>query len=181
MALTADSIWLIVSWPSSESIAFRLAFGLNAGFENINLAQQENDVRITVDTKLGSYNVLVNFPDEGQAMFRYTTRFRAVFPFLLNFYPRDILPLPKKGRIENTSGKIHAFQEGSRSGQLYFSMTKPKNGSVFYLQNLSAISPYCEACGVSVAGSVGGDWPELGFQFPLNPKQPIPAGNFNEI
>lgn len=170
---TGDSIWLLVQWPSSGSIAFRLAYGMNSPFKEINWSQNENHLQIFASNSLGSFKIDLILPESGKNLFRYTTRFTAHFPFLINFYPRDIVPLTQKGSLQNTAGKIHLKQEGGRSGQLYFSMTRPKVGSVFYFQNLSAISGYCDCCETSLMDSVGGDWPEIDYQFPLNPKKPI--------
>src|SRR5690606_34857295 len=64
---------------------------------------------------------------------------------------------------------------GTRLGQLYFSMTRPQNRSVFCFQNLTCLSPYCVACGTTLADSVGDDWPELGFRFAAVPHSPIPS------
>lgn len=172
---TSDSIWLVVHWPTGGSIAFRLAFGMNSPFAEVDINHLEESVKISATSRLGNYEILIHFPEDNFGMIRYTTRFRATFPFFIRFMPRDIVPLTKDGRIENTTGKIHTHQIGNRSGQLYFSMTKPQNGSVFYFQNLTSLSPYCEACGTSLADSVGGEWPEIGFQFPTNPERPIPS------
>lgn len=108
-------------------------------------------------------------------MLRYTTTFQASFSLLKPFWPRDIVPLVNDGKIENTTGIMHAHQVGGRSGQLFFSMTKPRNGSVFYFQNLSAMSYYCQHCETSVRETVGGAWPEIDFQLPVNTEKPLPA------
>src|SRR5690606_7478915 len=42
-------------------------------------------------------------------------------------------------------------------------------------QNLTAMSAYCDATETSLGESVGGRWPEIGFQFPVNVEKPIPA------
>jgi hypothetical protein len=172
---TGDSIWLTVNWPGNVSIAFRLAFGMNSDFEHVAVNKIDGNFLVTATTRLGSYRIIISFPDGGETIFRYTTTFRALFPILIPFWPRDIVPLTKDGRVENTSGKIHTHQVGGRSGQLFFSMTKPKCGSVFYFQNLTAMSEYCQDSETSLLESVGGEWPELGFQFPVNSKKPLPA------
>ncbi|MEP7093399.1 MAG: hypothetical protein ABI793_05010 [Flavobacterium sp.] len=170
-----DSIWLKADWPDTGSIAFRLAFGMNSDFEEVSVDKVKDGIVLTAPTRLGRYTINLSFPESKLALLRYTTTFKAAFPILIPFWPRDIVPLTIDGQIENTSGTIHTHQVGTRSGQLYFSMTKPKNGSVFYFQNLSAMSPYCDATECSVSESVGGEWPEIGFQFPINRKKPVPA------
>ncbi|WP_333864044.1 hypothetical protein [Sphingobacterium sp.] len=170
-----DSIWLVAIWPTDVSIAFRLAFGMNSRFEKVTISEAPDEILITASTRLAYYRTILFFPESPQATFRYTTTLRTKLPLLIPFWPRDIVPLTKDGSTENTAGKIHAKQVGSRSGQLYFSMTKPKAGSVFYFQNLTAMSPYCQETEVSLRETVGGEWPELGFQFPVNAEKPLPA------
>ncbi|MGJ1411460.1 hypothetical protein ACR78Z_17485 [Sphingobacterium thalpophilum] len=171
---TGDSLWLVAEWPDGGQIAFRLAFGMNSQFGKVSVTEAGRETLLTVSTRLGAYRVVLFLPESTETVFRYTTSFRAKFPMLIPFWPRDIVPLTKGGRVENTSGTIYAKQIGSRSGQLYFSMTKPRTGSVFYLQNLTAMSPYCEATEVSLRETVGGKWPEIGFQFPVNAQTALP-------
>lgn len=172
---SGDSIWLTANWPEGASIAFRLAFGMNSYFEQVSVNDVGNSILITSYTRLGDYRINLSLPESPYAVFRYTTTFQAAFPMLIPFWPRDIVPLTKDGKVENTTGIIHSHQVGSRSGQLFFSMTKPKRGSVFYFQNLTAMSDYCEAAETSLTETVGGQWPEIGFEFPVNSEKPLPA------
>jgi len=172
---SGDSIWLTAIWPNAASIAFRLAFGMNSDFEQVSVNDVGGSILITSSTRLGDYRINLSFPENQAAIFRYTTSFQAAFPILIPFWPRDIVPLTKDGKVENTTGIIHTHQVGARSGQLFFSMTKPKRGSVFYFQNLSAMSDYCDAAETSLAETVGGQWPEIGFEFPVNSEKPLPS------
>jgi hypothetical protein len=171
-----DSIWLTADWPETGSIAFRLAFGMNSHFERTSVSKTQERIIVRASTRLGDYTISLSFPESEPMVFRYTTTFIASFPLLIPFWPRDIVPLTVDGKVENTAGVIHAKQVGARSGQLFFSMTKPKNGSVFYFQNLTEMSAYCDATETSLSESVGGEWPEIGFQFPVNRNKPVPAG-----
>lgn len=171
-----DSLWLVAQWPEAGRIAFRLAFGMNSNFHKVEVTKKEDQVLIEASTRLGRYTVRLSFPETNPALFRYTTTFTAAFPLLIPFWPRDIVPLTVDGRVENTSGIIHSHQQGTRSGHIFFSMTRPENGSVFYFQNLTAISAYCQESETSLAETVGGSWPEIGFQFPVNGEKPIPEG-----
>ncbi|MFC3354942.1 hypothetical protein [Sphingobacterium zeae] len=170
-----DSIWLVAIWPNGARIAFRLAFGMNSRFEKVTISEAPDEILITASTRLAYYRIILFFPESKRAVFRYTTTLRTKLPLLIPFWPRDIIPLTQNGKTENTAGKVHTKQVGSRSGQLYFSMTKPKAGSVFYCQNLTAMSPYCQETQVSLRETVGGEWPELGFQFPVNAEKPLSA------
>jgi hypothetical protein len=64
---------------------------------------------------------------------------------------------------------------GTRSGQLFF--RQGKAGSVFYLQNLTALADYNQQTETSAAETVGGEWPEIGFALPPTIKnKPLEAG-----
>lgn len=172
---TGDSIWILVSWPDHGKMAFRAAFGMNSYFEVTNLLDDGELLVINLETRLGKYEVCVNFPDSDAIVMHYTTSFKANIPLLIPFWPRDIIAVTQKGNVENTNGTIHMNQMGSRSGILFASMTKPQTGSIFYFQNLGSLSPFCEVTETSLDDTVGGIWPEIGFQLPVTKEKPLPS------
>src|SRR5215217_3966461 len=113
-----DSIWLTAMWPDGAKIAFRLAFGMNSDFEKTTVTKVNDSILIITSTRLGKYTITLSFPDADSVLFRYTTTFKADFPMLIPFWPRDIVPLTSNGNVENTSGIIHTHQVGTRSGHL---------------------------------------------------------------
>ncbi|OCB78228.1 hypothetical protein B0A79_15585 [Flavobacterium piscis] len=171
---TGDSLWIVALLPDNGKIAFRAAFAMNSCFEVVNIFDNQTIV-IQLNTKLGSYEVRVDFPDKETPILHYTTTFKANMPLMIPFWPRDIIPLTQNGSVENTAGKIHMEQFGSRSGLLFASITKPATGSFFYFQNLTSLSEYCEVTQSESKNTVGGTWPEIGFQLPSTDKQPLPA------
>jgi len=173
---TGDSIWIVANWPDGGSIAFRAAFGLNSDFEIQNLQDDNGIIVLELHTRLGNFEIRIIFPNSPLPMLHYTTTYTPKFTLHIPYWPRDIVPLVKEGQVVNTAGKIHTSQVGARSGQLFFSMTKPKNGSVFYMQNLSALSAYCDAIEVSAGNTTGGSWPEIGYQLPVSKEKPLPEG-----
>ena len=173
---TGDSLWIVALLPKNGKIAFRAAFGMNGCFEVANLFDDEEMIVIQLNSKLGSYEIRVDFPDTATPILHYTTNFTANMPLMIPFWPRDIMPLTQNGNVENTHGKIHMDQFGSRSGILFASITTPQTGSFFYFQNLTSLSEYCEATQTESKNTVGGTWPELGFQLPATDKLPLPSG-----
>src|SRR5690606_32931446 len=159
---TGDSLWIVVIMPESGKIAFRAAFSMNCCFETLIFFEEKDTFVFKLKSKLGSYEIRVCFIDAANPILHYKTTFKANMPFMIPFWPRDIIPLTQNGKIENTYGNIHMKQVGSRSGLLFASMTKPKTGSLFYFQNLTSLSEYCEATKTEFNDSVGGDWPEMG-------------------
>lgn len=172
---TGDSIWIVAVWPDRGKMAFRAAFGMNSYFEVTNLLDDGALLVINLETRLGKYEVCVTFPESEAVMLHYTTSFKAYMPLLIPFWPRDIIAVTQHGNVENTNGVIHMSQMGSRSGILLASMTKPKTGSIFYFQNLGSLSAYCEATQTTLDDTVGGTWPEIGFQLPVTKDKPLPS------
>jgi hypothetical protein len=172
---TGDSLWIVALMPKNGKIAFRAAFAMNSCFEVANLFEDEDTIVVILNSRLGNYEVRVDFPDHSSSILHYTTRFTANMPLMIPFWPRDIIPLTQSGNVENTSGKIHMEQFGSRSGLLFASITKPQTGSFFYFQNLTSLSEYCEATETESKNTVGGNWPEIGFRLPTTDKLPLPA------
>ncbi|MDQ1166540.1 hypothetical protein [Flavobacterium sp. SORGH_AS_0622] len=172
---TGDSLWILVIWPNQVKMAFRAAFAMNSCFEVTNLFDDEEILIINLETKLGTYSTAISFPNSDKALLHYKTTFKANQPFMIPFWPRDIIPVTQSGNVANTNGTIHTNQIGSRSGLLFASMTKPKGGSFFYFQDLGSISEYCEATETSLENTVGGSWPEIGFQLPITEEKPLPS------
>jgi hypothetical protein len=172
---TGDSIWWVVTTPNEGRMAFRLAYGMNSPFQKVNLKEDKQSLHITAATELGNYTIIIQFIKDSQVTFRYTTTFRTKLPFIIPYFPRDIVPLTLAGKTENTTGDIHVHQAGSRSGLLFFSTTSPKENTVFYFQNLTALSDYCEDTRTAIAETVGGTWPDIGFQLPVS-EEPLQEG-----
>lgn len=175
---THNSLWAICEWPGKGRVAFRPVFAWGALLEVSDVENISPDhIEIRISCALGKFQCTISCVESMQfPTFRYTTSFTPKEDLYVPFSPRDVLPLPQTGLISNSKGEIHVTQEGTRSGHLYFSLSKPFEGSVFYFQNLSALSEYCDATETSVGGSVGGNWPETGFSLPPTVKKPLPAG-----
>lgn len=173
-----SSLWIVAEWPGGGRMAFRPVFSAGTIMETVKTREEETTIVLDVKVPAGCFKCTVQFPDAEKPMFRYTTVARPETDLLIPYYPRDIMPLFKgAGKVQNTAGTIHSQQVGTRTGALYFSFDKPQTGSVFYMQNLTALSDYCEDTETSVGNCVGGQWPEIGFQLPLTKKnKPLKAG-----
>ncbi len=173
---SGNSLWMMVHFPSSGQLAFRLAYAPDTFFENIKVSDTGGIIKITATLLIGQMEVEVRFPDPSHPLVHYTTTLKSNRPLTFPFWPRDIAPVTKKGNLENTAARIHVAQQGTRSGLMLVSLTKPVGGTFLYFQNLTAMSPYCEETKTSLSGAVGGAWPEIGFQLPASSGNPLPAG-----
>lgn len=170
---TGDSLWAMMHWPKGDRLAVRIAYSPNDMLFIDSMEEKEEKLRFSLLSVIGDYTVELKFPEAGLPFFRYTCSITPHEPLLIPFWPRDIIPLGKTG---DAAGEVHVRQAGARSGLVYFSITKPKSGSVLYLQNLTALNDYCKQTETSLADTVGGQWPELGFELPPAKEKPLAAG-----
>ncbi|MDR6941988.1 hypothetical protein [Mucilaginibacter pocheonensis] len=174
--MMGDSCWLVASWPKGSRIAFRLAYSPGDEF-NLKVKETADGLSVGGNCLLGKYQINIQLPSAERPVLRMTTSLVPVSPLLFPFWPRDIVPLGAADSDLLALGKVHVQQVGSRSGQLYFSLTRPSAGSVLYLQNLTALADYNQQTETSAANTVAGEWPEIGFALPPTIKnKPLEAG-----
>lgn len=172
-----DSIWIVTEMPNGGKVAFRAAFSPE-GFLTVKKGTESSQ---SIQFKLNSYSgtqQLTIIIDEQSAVpvLRYTTTLTPAKDLFVPFWPRDILFTGKKGNPEDTAGKIHVSQEGTRTGLIYLTETRPSSATMLYLQNLTALADYCQQTQTSCADVVGGSWPEMGFALPSAIEKPLKAG-----
>lgn len=172
-----EALWLIASWPKGNRIAFRLAYSPNDKLSINSTEENENGVTINLKSIMGAQRVVLQWPGSEQTLLHWTTTLIPSAPLLFPYWPRDIVPLGANSSNTLAEGEVKASQVGTRSGQLYFTLTRPKAGSVFYFQNLSSLVDYNQDSETSAGNTVGGEWPEIGFALPPTIKQkPLQAG-----
>lgn len=173
--LTEDSLWILADNEPGGRIAFRAAYTPGGDLELSRIVDQGGEVIIDLDSSIGKISVKVKIAVYPEAGLNYKTVLRTKKDLFIPFWPRDIVITGKGENPENTAGKVHVSQEGTRSGLLYFSLTRPKAGSVMYMQNLTALADYNQQTETSGGGVVGGQWPELGFSLPPAIEKPLKA------
>jgi hypothetical protein len=175
-----QSLWLITRYPSGGQVAVRAAYCPD-GELRINEIRQigiDNAIEVLLDSTVGSFRVEIHFPQAGRPMLHCKTTLKPIAPLLIPFWPRDVIPLGKEDDLTDSEGVIYATQVEARSGLVYFSLTKPRAGVAFYFQNLTSLNDYARQTETSLAGVVGGEWPELGLALPgtIDPGKSLKAG-----
>jgi hypothetical protein len=173
-----DSCWLIISWPKSHRIAFRLAYSPNDCPELKSVSEKAESVNFRMSSLIGDYEIVIHFLPGEIPVVRLTTQLKTFADLLFPYWPRDIVPLGAASGDRLAEGQVRLGQVGTRSGQLYFTLTRPMAGSVLYLQNLTALADYNQDTETSAGDTVGGEWPEVGFALPPTLKnKPLKSGN----
>ncbi|WP_183564052.1 hypothetical protein [Mucilaginibacter sp. SP1R1] len=164
--LIDDSCWLVAAWPKGSRIAFRLAYSPNDRLDIKEVTDKDGTVNFRIGSLMGEYKTVVQLPDGEIPVLRLTTTLHSAASILFPYWPRDIVPLGAAGSDILAEGEVKVSQMGTRTGQLYFSYSRPKAGSVLYLQNLTALADYNQTTETSAGDTVGGEWPEIGFALP---------------
>lgn len=174
---TTNSIWIQSELPKGGRVAFRAAYTPGSDLKITKTKRVENNgISLHLSSAIGTQKVSITL-DQNQPfpVLHYTNSLRPAKDLLMPSWPKDILFNGKNDNPEQTEGKIHASQFGTRTGFLYLSETRPNSATLLYLQNLTALSAYCDQTECALGDSVGGVWPELGFSLPASNK-PLKAG-----
>ncbi|MGY3212399.1 hypothetical protein [Mucilaginibacter sp. HD30] len=170
--LADDSLWLLVTWPDGATTAFRTAYAPDILVID-KIKEQNNQVIFQLLSAIGQFKVIVSFPQAAVTLLHYQVSFIAARPLFINYWPHDILA--GAANAETCEGNLYINQVGMRSGIIHASVESPGTGSFLYLQNLTALNDYCQQTQTSAAGTVGGNWPELGFALPTTNEKELPA------
>ncbi|MES2061115.1 MAG: hypothetical protein V4456_04295 [Bacteroidota bacterium] len=173
---STDSFWVLAKWPGGGKVAFRTAYSPGGGLTIKSKRETNKGIKFFLGAIIGDITVEIQFPEDTNTSLRYTTTLKPHTDLLIPFWPRDIIIPGSEGKPDNTAGKVQVKQVGTRSGMVHFNITRPKCGSVLYLQNLTALNNYCQQTETTAGETVGGEWPELGFRPAPTKDKPLQAG-----
>jgi len=142
-------------------------------------AEGEALLAFTATSELGAHRIEIAADAEEAALFQLSVTFRPKRALHIPYLPRDLIALGPDGRPDRPKGKIEARQRRLNTGFCYFELTEPDLGKVLYLQDLTALNGYFAATGTKPENAVGGEWPEIGYLPPTQPKdasKALPAG-----
>jgi len=164
-----SAVYIRVGWKKGEC-TFRAAYCPEGKLELKRKNISENGVNLSMHSILGALKIQITVLEKEYPVLKFQTRFTPKNGLHIPFWPRDIIFQENKNQ-QRATGKVHVKQVGTRSGTVYFSLEKEKQGSVFYFQDLTSLGRYNEDTQTSAAETVGGIWPEIGFSLP-------PSGDF---
>ena len=170
-----QSLWIVTRFPAGGEIAFRAAYCPDGRLEIDEIQETDSGMKVEVSSTMGGFRLEVEFPLSDRPLLHCKTTINPVAPLLIPFWPRDVVPLGEAAYRTDSQGIVHAKQVGPRTGLVYFSLTRPKGGSVLYFQNLTSLNEYCKQTETSLSDTVGGEWPELGFALPATTDKMLEA------
>jgi hypothetical protein len=169
-----DSVWSIVRRKGRGGLALRTAYIASGPFDLRKTDQDEGyALQLEVQSVIGLHRICFTTSGADLHRLRAQVFFTPSQTMRLPFIPRDLYPLDKHDDPTAAVGNVEAAQRGVNSGLVYFRFAEPDFGSVLYFQNLTALNPYFVATGTKPEGSVGGEWPELGYLPPTPDTQEL--------
>ncbi len=143
LCLGPRSVWLIINSARGARLALRTAYAPD-GLELERFSPTAAGWEVDLDSSLGAFGVSVEL-DAASSLIGAKTRLVPSAPLKIPFWPRDLLPIDNTNDPIGATGLVHFNQRGPRSGLLYGSVRKPGSGTFLYLQDLTALNPYCRA------------------------------------
>jgi hypothetical protein len=170
-----QSLWIVARFPAGSEIAFRAAYCPDGKLEIDEIQQVETGIQIQISSTVGGFRTLLEFPHPDRPMLHCRTTLNPITPLLIPFWPRDIIPLGTEEDLTDSEGVVYTKQVGARTGLIYFSLTRPRGGTMLYFQNLTSLNDYAKQTETSLADTVAGEWPELGFSLPATTEKTLEA------
>ena len=170
--LGKHTLWIVYHWPNGIKTAFSTFFSAVGDLTQSEIKQEKDKITINLSSLEATYDLLITPPTTNEPFLRWNTTLTCKVPLLVPFAPKDILNFTSDWEPLVT-GKLHTQQVGNRSGILFYSLTRPATGNVFYFQNLSSLNAYFEDTETTGSDLVGGNWPEIGFSLPPTDTQAL--------
>ncbi|HVX28525.1 MAG TPA: hypothetical protein VHB70_19405 [Parafilimonas sp.] len=170
---TDDTVWVVTACAGGNCVLLRTAYTATGKLQVLKTILTGDGAELRVKAPDGIFTVHLRILESTGMLLRCTTVFTPLRSLYIAFWPRDLITGNKRSSVI-PQGEVHITQTGTRSGLQYISLDKPSAGSLLYFQNLTALNEYCRATKTSLADSVGGAWPEMGFALPPSKENPLP-------
>lgn len=177
-----DSLWAVVRRPDRGGLAIRAGHA-TGGFAKVKkLKAPGAQLHLSAESAIGTHRFCFEASGEDLHLLRVQAWVTPERPLLVPFLPRDLYPLGDDDDPLAAVGRVEAAQRGPNTGLIYLAIDEPAFGHVLYVQDFSALNGWFRATGTTPVGSVGGEWPELGYLPPTPPQShtppinPLPAG-----
>lgn len=172
-----QALWILVKWPDDTAgVAFRAAGALGSELGEVVTAEHDDVREFHCQTAVGHLRCRLEVPEGEVPLLHWTTWLAPSEDVSVPPGPRDLYPVGADHDPLATRGILHASQSGPHAALAYLTLTKPRAGSVLYIQNATSLNDYCDLTHTSPADTVGGTWPELGFALPEAKDRPLPGG-----
>lgn len=172
------SLWLTIEAGETRLALRALHDAMQASLTVNSVDASGRELVIDCASNAAAYRVkLSTHTGDSWTTVRCASSILPINDLLLGSRGRDFFVLPPDSQTREPAGRVYCSQDRFQTGALFGSVESPDALSFLYLQNFSTLGPYFEQTHTTPGGSVGGVWPELGFELPVNPSQQLHASN----
>jgi len=176
MRQTHLGVWVIFSLARNLKAGMRIPFD-PAGFRSLRLIQRSpKEMEITARGGYGKYRVRLTILESPATLLRCTTTLTPCAEFKIEAMPRDMCFLDGKLNAFPGAARLLTCQTGNTAPQMFLQIPGPPGGTVFYFQNVTALSDFARKTGADLAGCVAAHWPDAGFAVPAGTRKGPTAG-----
>ena len=159
-------VWLIFSLARNLKVGMRVPFD-PAGFRSLRLIQRTPaEMEITARGGFGKYHVRLTILESPGTLLRCTTTLTPSAQLKIEAMPRDMCLLDGKLNACAGEARLLTCQTGNTAPQMFLQIPGPPGGTVFYFQNVTALSDFARQTGADFAGCVAVHWPDAGYAVP---------------
>lgn len=172
-----EVLWLVARLANKGGVAVRGIYAPDGDLEIHTFDKSRDGVTVGINgTTMGQFRGELRILNRATGLFRWKVWLTPAVDLLMPPQPWNIYPINQHNDPTTTRGIVYAAQRGTAMGCLFFSLTEPQAGSCFYMQNLTALNPYCEQTETVPDGIVGQNWPGMGFTPPPTDEHPLKSG-----
>jgi hypothetical protein len=157
-------LWVVVTWPGGVRALLRTAYAPGGTLQVRQVDVEDANVSLVAESAAARFDVSLELVDAEEPIVHARTVLTPHATMSISSWPRDLLILGPRERTSVAKGAVEIASSGLSASIVQLALGQ--SGSAFYFQNLTALADYAQQSGVSLAGTVGGQWPELGFGLP---------------
>ena len=172
------SLWTVITLGETQ-IALRAARDpREEALGAFNVDVREDEIIIDCASSIAAHRIRLSthVHDNGVTL-RCKAGILPVNDLLLPIRRRDLFLLPVDPACAEPAGRLYSSQRGLQTGSLFAAIQHPADLSLLYVQNFGSLASYFAQTNTTPAGSVGGTWPELGFELPVSSTNMLLASN----
>lgn len=167
---SAQAVWVLVDCGKGVIAALRL-LEKDPHVSKVRITGRFPHLTLRTACLAGRYEITISLEPDLCPRLHATVRLKTRHAVKLDQVSREVL-LTDVNHRPLQEGLLFTTQTGPTAGQAFVAS---RQSTLFYFQNLSALAEYSAITGASLSGSVGVEWPEVGFKLPPG-DQPLPKG-----
>jgi hypothetical protein len=163
--LAPAGLWIIVTLSRKVKLGIHAAANLSGVFKAEVRSSRPDKMVIAACGGFGDYRIVLACPGH-DGLLRLTVTLTPSETLHLQTLPRDLCVLEDNLDPFKSSGRLMTRQAENAAAHAYFKVDGADGATVFYFQNLTALSDYFRHSKAKLRNVVAVQWPSAGFALP---------------